>query len=209
MPRRTTRRHIEIRKVHDSVGGFDDSSGSVRSPVGAQKASSGCGVLFSDVFGVDPEEIEGFGAFNVSLVFTLLLFIDPFLLFQSPKTEYQALHDQVIRYLRFLQDKSVAGHVTYGLLWPGFTSGRCRKLGSASRSRAIEGADLEWISPGHSAPTSEGYSARIRRAATLHGYASEPFRIRVTDGNEPDDSTHIIPVPDHPNVRARGNPYHG
>ena len=39
------------------------------------------GVHFSDVFNVSPESLEQYGAFNVSLVSDMPLFIDPFLLF--------------------------------------------------------------------------------------------------------------------------------
>lgn len=74
------------------------------------------GVLFSDVFGVDPADIEAYGALDISLVADLPLFIDPFLLFHSPKPEYQALHKQIIQYLWFLRNETVSGRVTDGLL---------------------------------------------------------------------------------------------
>lgn len=45
-------------------------------------------LYFSDIFEVDPEVLEGYGAFNVSLVNDLPVFIDPFLLFNSDQTEY-------------------------------------------------------------------------------------------------------------------------
>ncbi len=105
------------------------------------KSQQSFGVLFSDVFGVDPLQIEEYGAFNISLVADLPLFIDPFLLFQSVKPEYQALHDEIIRYLRFLRDKTVSGQVTDGLLkawfhfkevdetWLGFTESGNRGSG--------------------------------------------------------------------------------
>src|SRR4029453_3262914 len=73
-------------------------------------------IYFSDVFGVEPAALEAYGAFDISLVNDLPLFIDPFLLFNSSDPEYQALHQSVIRYLRFLRDKSIAGSVTPGLL---------------------------------------------------------------------------------------------
>jgi hypothetical protein len=38
-------------------------------------------IYFSDYFKVAPETIEAYGAFNISLVADLPLFIDPFLLF--------------------------------------------------------------------------------------------------------------------------------
>ncbi|MCA8994698.1 MAG: hypothetical protein KDA88_22160 [Planctomycetaceae bacterium] len=73
-------------------------------------------VYFSDWFDVDPEAIEEYGAFNVSLINDLPLFIDPFLLFTSEKEEYQFLHDEIIKYLTFLRDQSVDGNVDEGLL---------------------------------------------------------------------------------------------
>ena len=46
-------------------------------------------VYFSDIFNVKPNIIEKYGAFNISLVNDLPLFVDPFLLFNSKNTEYQ------------------------------------------------------------------------------------------------------------------------
>lgn len=63
-------------------------------------------VFFSDFFNVDPSELEAYGAFNVSLINDLPVFIDPFLLFNSAKAEYQELHAGIIRYLRFLRDRA-------------------------------------------------------------------------------------------------------
>lgn len=73
-------------------------------------------IYFSDFFGVSPEEIEAYGAFNISLVNDLPLFIDPFLLFNSEKDEYQALHRQIIDYLRFLRNASAKPGIHPGLL---------------------------------------------------------------------------------------------
>ena len=64
------------------------------------------GVYFSDYFGVAPEVLEEYGALDISVVSDLPLFIDPFLAFNSPLKVYQALHEQIIEYLRFLRDKS-------------------------------------------------------------------------------------------------------
>jgi len=71
---------------------------------------------FSDYFAVLPETIEGHGAFNVSLLNDLPLFIDPFLLFNSQKDEYQKLHDRIIRYLKFLRGKSAGDEISSGLI---------------------------------------------------------------------------------------------
>ena len=73
-------------------------------------------LYFSDVFEVTEDELDEQGAFNVSLITDLPLFIDPFLLFNSEKKEYQDLHHQMIKYLRFLKDRSVEGNITEGLL---------------------------------------------------------------------------------------------
>ena len=70
------------------------------------------GIYFTDFFGVDRATLETYGAFNVSLVNDLPLFIDPFLLFDSPKPEYQLLHAEIIDYLKFLRDVSAAGNLT-------------------------------------------------------------------------------------------------
>jgi hypothetical protein len=74
------------------------------------------GTFFSDTFAIERETLEAFGAFDISVVNDLPLFIDPFLLFHSEKPEYQALHRQIIDYLVFLRDQSANGLVTDGLL---------------------------------------------------------------------------------------------
>ncbi len=68
-------------------------------------------IYFSDFFNVREHTVERHGAFNVSLINDLPLFIDPFLLFNSKKRQYRVLHDQMIRYLIFLRDKSVNGQL--------------------------------------------------------------------------------------------------
>lgn len=76
---------------------------------------------FSEYFGIDSDSLEAAGVFNISLINDLPLFIDPFLLFNSTKPEYQELHEGIIRYLRFLRDRSVAQRVTKGLLLAWYT----------------------------------------------------------------------------------------
>ena len=71
---------------------------------------------FSDHFGIEPSLLDEYGAFNVSLITDLPLFIDPFLLFNSRKSEYRTLHDEIIRYLVFLKNKAVVGTVHPALL---------------------------------------------------------------------------------------------
>ena len=91
---------------------------------------------FSDYFGVLPEILEEYGAFNISLLSDLPLFIDPFLLFNSKKREYRQLHDQMIGYLEFLRDKSEEGGVSKGLVqaWYRFPEVRQNWLGFSRKT---------------------------------------------------------------------------
>jgi hypothetical protein len=73
-------------------------------------------IYFSDVFDVSPKSLEDYGALDISLVNDLPLFIDPFLLFNSKKSEYQQLHRQMIEYLTFLRDKCAKGSLSQGLI---------------------------------------------------------------------------------------------
>ncbi len=100
-------------------------------------------LLFSDFFKVSQKTVERHGAFDVSLVADLPLFVDPFLLFNSRTRRYRKLHSQMIDYLRFLRDKSANEHLDPGLIrawyvfpeikqnWLGFTltGNRGRGLG--------------------------------------------------------------------------------
>ena len=100
-------------------------------------------LLFSDFFEVPQKTVDRHGAFDISLVADLPLFVDPFLLFNSRKRKYRKLHDQMIEYLRFLRDKSSNQHLDPGLIrawylfpeirqnWLGFslTGNRGRGLG--------------------------------------------------------------------------------
>lgn len=53
-------------------------------------------IYFSDFFDVDRDKIESYGAFNISLINDLPLFVDPFLLFNSENKTYQELHRKII-----------------------------------------------------------------------------------------------------------------
>ncbi|WP_198961704.1 hypothetical protein [Pseudonocardia sp. MH-G8] len=79
------------------------------------------------------DDLEKCGAFDLSLESDLPVFIDPFLLFNSPKAEYQDLHQEILKYLMHLRDLSIRGNVDDGTLrnlycfsevrqnWLGFT----------------------------------------------------------------------------------------
>lgn len=73
-------------------------------------------IYFSDYFGVTKEELDAYGAFNVSLINDLPVFIDPFLLFGSEKDEYQNLHQEIIKYITFLREMSDKGAISKGLI---------------------------------------------------------------------------------------------
>src|SRR5215208_4495015 len=98
-------------------------------------------IYFTDFFRVSPEVLEEYGAFNVSLINDLPLFIDPFLLFNGEKEDYQRLHDQIIDYLKFLRDKSVAGSTDEGLLksWFAFSEVKQNWLGFSETGNAGSG----------------------------------------------------------------------
>jgi hypothetical protein len=98
-------------------------------------------VTFCDYFKISPKRLEKYGAFNISLVADLPLFIDPFLLFNSKKQEYRQLHDQIIEYLKFLRDQSTQS-LGSGLIhaWYSFPEVRQNWLGfstSSNRGRGL------------------------------------------------------------------------
>ncbi|NNN58187.1 hypothetical protein FKN08_18665 [Vibrio sp. 1-2 (7-a)] len=73
-------------------------------------------IYFSDYFGVSKDELDEYGAFNVSLINDLPVFIDPFLLFSSEKDEYRNLHTEIINYITFLREMSDKGPIASGLI---------------------------------------------------------------------------------------------
>jgi len=87
---------------------------------------------------VSPDAVEGHGAINMSLVSDLPLFIDPFLLFNSEKTEYQVLHEEIIRYLRFFAIKRSGGVLIPLYSHPGTIFQKSNRPGL--RSAGIRGA---------------------------------------------------------------------
>jgi len=91
---------------------FSTSQAKARTLIGTDPMD----LYFSDYFSVSEAKVERYGAFNISLLTDLPLFIDPFLLFNSRKPTYRRLHDEIIRYLRFLRDKSTEQDIGPGLL---------------------------------------------------------------------------------------------
>jgi hypothetical protein len=71
-------------------------------------------VYFNEFFNISEQILEEYGAFNISLINDLPLFIDPFLLYSSDKHEYKELHQDILKYLAFLKKKSERGTITEG-----------------------------------------------------------------------------------------------
>ena len=103
-------------------------------------------IYFTDFFRVSPDVLSAYGAFNVACIVDLPLFIDPFLLFTSRKQEYQNLHNEIIRYLRFLRDQSVKGDVSNGLLeaWYCFREVSQNKLGFCMTGSSGRGLGMDF-----------------------------------------------------------------
>jgi len=108
-------------------------------------------VYFAECFGVSKTQLARHGAFNISLVTDLPLFIDPFLLFNSRKPQYQRLHDEIIRYLRFLRDKAAAEHLDPGLMtaWYHFPEVRQTWLGFSQSSNQGHGLGRDFAASLH------------------------------------------------------------
>ena len=63
-------------------------------------------IKFNRYFKVKKSDLDNEGYFNISLISDLPLFIDPFHLFYSDKSEYKKLHKDIINYLAFLREVS-------------------------------------------------------------------------------------------------------
>jgi hypothetical protein len=101
---------------------------------------------FNDRFGTDPAKLEKYGAFNISIVTDLPLFIDPFLLFNSRKPRYKELHESIVQYLIFLRDKSQSGPIEEGLLraWYCFPEVEQNWLGFSKAGNAGHGLGIDF-----------------------------------------------------------------
>ena len=106
---------------------------------------------FSDYFNVPQRTIEKYGAFNISLLADLPLFIDPFLLFNSKNPIYRALHDDLIKYLTFLRDKVSSGPLDTGLIdaWFRFPEVKQNWFGFATASNKGRGLGRQFANALH------------------------------------------------------------
>lgn len=64
-------------------------------------------LIFSEYFDIEEKALDDYGALNICLTSDLPLFIDPFLLFASDKTEYQEQHDKIVSHLILLKEVAV------------------------------------------------------------------------------------------------------
>lgn len=62
--------------------------------------------MFSEYFNIKLEDIQKYGAIDISLVADIPMFIDPILIFNSNKKEYKQLHEDIIKYMYFLAEKA-------------------------------------------------------------------------------------------------------
>jgi len=97
--------------------------------------------FFNQFFGVTVVDLDAYGAFNVTLINDLPLFIDPFLLFNSTKPEYQQLHKDILKYIIFLRDAIADGRVNDDLVkaWFYFPEVRQNWLGFSLRGNGGTG----------------------------------------------------------------------
>lgn len=72
--------------------------------------------FFNEFFGISEEDVDDYGAFNISLINDLPLFIDPFLLFHSENSDYQRLHSEILKYIIFLRDQVAARQIDDDLI---------------------------------------------------------------------------------------------
>ena len=99
-------------------------------------------IYFSDFFDIPPALLEAYGAFDVSLINDLPLFIDPFLLFNSRNPDYQCLHTEIIRYLQFLRDRSTPGSHDPGLLSAWYQFGEVKQTWLGFSQQGNRGSGL-------------------------------------------------------------------
>jgi hypothetical protein len=110
-------------------------------------------LYFSDYFNVDPEVLEDYGAFDISVVSDLPLFVDPFLLFNGENKTYQRLHDEIIKYLLFLRDEAADGKLDPKLIdaWYRFKEVKQNWLGFTQFSNEGAGLGKDFAGALHSA----------------------------------------------------------
>jgi hypothetical protein len=103
-------------------------------------------IYFSEYFNILPKKLVEYGAYDISVITDLPLFVDPFLLFNSDKVEYQSLHNNIIDYLIFLRDKSLIQTIDRGLLraWYTFPEVKQNWLGFTKNGNGGSGLGMKF-----------------------------------------------------------------
>ncbi len=101
-------------------------------------------IYFSDYYDVQAQDLDSYGAFDVSLVNDLPLFVDPFLLFNSDNPTYLALHDQIIKYMCFLKQVSLDQQIPDALKSAWFTFPEVSQNWFGYCERGNKGHGLGW-----------------------------------------------------------------
>ncbi|MDI1253192.1 hypothetical protein [Thermomonas sp.] len=98
-------------------------------------------IHFTDFFNVDKRNLEEYGAYNISLINDLPLFVDPFLIFNSEDATYRQLHSEIIQYVTFLRDEAKARLIDKGLMkaWYCFPEVRQNWLGYSKNGNSGSG----------------------------------------------------------------------
>jgi hypothetical protein len=62
--------------------------------------------FFNEFFGATATALDEYGAFSISLINDLSLFVGPFLLFNSTRPEYKQIHNDILPDIIFLRTRS-------------------------------------------------------------------------------------------------------
>lgn len=104
-------------------------------------------LYFSDFFRIEKSIVDSYGAVDISLINDLPLFVDPFLLFNSDQEDYQKIHNEIIRYIIFLQNKTEKLNApSKGLLssWYNFSEIKQTWLGFSLKGNSGRGLGMKF-----------------------------------------------------------------
>ncbi len=168
-------------------------------------------LYFTDYFEVDPAVLEDYGAFDISVVSDLPLFIDPFLLFNSHHPIYQQLHQHILDYLLFLRDRAAEEDLDPRLIdaWYRFKEVKQNWLGFTLFGNEGAGLGLVFAHALHSA-LGEIFADFGNETVTRGTHLEKLCLIR--DGRRPrqhqrlhDEPDQRVPLRVHTNLRARAH----
>jgi len=152
-------------------------------------------IYFSDYFRVQESIINQYGAFNISLINDLPLFIDPFLLFGSKNAKHQQLHQEIIDYLIFLREKAALGQISDGekKAWFMFPEVEQTWLGFSAVGNSGRGLGPKFASAlSVNMPVVFADLGNERIAQTSHLEKAALFQIGIGKDNISDFTTNLI-----------------